>query len=582
MLVIDLTSFQFTELVVINRIIYLKNINRITWEPIRAKLPQCWVLLGNLRDCLCMKENSIKALGMTLATSRAKQHQIVDKPLDIVLIGGGVMSATLGTYLKTLEPGLSVHMYERLENTAEESSNGWNNAGTGHAAFCELNYTTITEDDSIDISKAVAVNEAFEISRQFWAYLVKQKILTNPRTFINDVPHMSFVWGDDNIRFLRKRFESLQTSTLFRGMEYSEDPRQIREWVPLVMKGRDTCQKVAATSMKMGSDVNFGEMTQQLLADLQQNPNFHLHLKHDVIDIKRNADQTWKVRVIDGNNGGQKITVHTRHVFIGGGGASLKLLQKSGIPEVNGYAGFPVSGQFLMTTNPEIVESHHAKVYGKASIDTPPMSVPHIDTRILDGKRTLLFGPFAAPSSKFLKRGSWTDLFHSLTCQNVLLILRVGLDNCALVRYLISQLLMSDKDRLNALREYYPLANMEDWSLIEAGQRVQVIKKDANKGAVLQFGTEVVSSADGSLSALLGASPGASTAAFIMLELLGTMFKEQVASEAWQRKLKKMVPSYGQTINGNLALTNKIRLYTSNVLGLTFTEARQLCHTAQM
>lgn len=523
-----------------------------------------------------MKEHFIAALGMTLSAS-AKQQQVADKPpVDIVLIGGGVMSATLGTYLKALEPGWTIHMYERLEKTAEESSNGWNNAGTGHAAFCELNYTTLTPTGTVDIAKAVAVNESFEISRQFWAYLVKQQILTNPHTFINDVPHMSFVWGEDNIRFLRQRFDALQTSTLFRGMAYSEDPQQIRAWAPLVMDGRDTFQKVAATRMDMGTDVNFGEMTQQLLAALQLHPQFHLHLQHDVEDIKRNADNTWNVRVADGGNGGRQSTVRARHVFIGGGGASLTLLQKSGIPEVNGYAGFPVGGQFLVATNPAVVGDHHAKVYGKASVGAPPMSVPHIDTRILDGKQALLFGPFATFSSKFLKRGSWLDLFHSLTRQNLLPMLRVGLDNFALMRYLISQLLMSDKDRLNALREYYPQANMADWSLIEAGQRVQVIKKDAGKGGILQFGTEVVSSADGSLAALLGASPGASTAAPIMLELLASMFKEQVASDAWQRKLKEMVPSYGQTINGNLALTNEIRRYTSEVLGLTFIEAKPL------
>lgn len=523
-----------------------------------------------------MKEHFIASLGMRLLKS-TKECRVVDNPLaDIVLIGGGIMSATLGTYLKTLEPHWTIHMYERLEKTAEESSNCWNNAGTGHAAFCELNYTSFTQTGSVDISKAIEVNESFEISRQFWAYLVKQKILTQPQTFINNVPHISFVWGKDNVSWLRQRFDALQNSTLFRGMVYSEDPQQIRDWALLIMEGRDTLQKVAATRMEMGTDVNFGEMTQQLIASLQKHPHFHLHLQHDVVDIKRNTDQTWKICVVDGKNSGYQYTVHARHVFIGGGGASLTLLQKSGIPEVSGYAGFPVGGQFLVTTNPTLVGNHDAKVYGKALVGMPPMSVPHIDTRILDGKKALLFGPFATFSSKFLKHGSWLDFFHSFTRRNMLPMFRVGFDNFALIRYLISQLLMSDKDRLNALREYYPQANMADWSLIEAGQRVQIIKKNASKGGILQFGTEVVSSADGSLAALLGASPGASTAAPIMLELLASMFKEQVISDSWQSKLKEMVPSYGQTINGNLELTNEIRRFTSEVLGLTFIKATQI------
>ncbi|UVK79226.1 MAG: malate:quinone oxidoreductase [Sodalis sp. Ffu] len=516
-----------------------------------------------------MKQNFITALDITHHASTKQQKITNNELVDIVLIGAGVMSATLGAYLKVLEPNWTVHMYERLEKTAEESSNGWNNSGTGHAAFCELNYTTQNKDGSIDISKAIEINESFEVSRQFWAYLVKQKILNNPQSFINNVPHMSFVWGDDNIRFLRQRFKALQRSSLFRGMTYSEDSQQIQQWAPLIMNGRDSFQKIAVTRMEMGTDVNFGEMTQQLLVTLQKSPYFHMHLKHNVVDIKRNIDNSWSVCVADYNNEGQQRTVRARYVFIGGGGASLKLLQKSGIPEVDGYAGFPVGGQFLLATDPKVVSGHFAKVYGRASCGEPPMSMPHIDTRILDGKQILLFGPFATFSSKFLKQGSLLDLFSSLTHQNILPMLHVGLDNFSLIKYLIGQLMMSKKDRLNALQQYYPQAKLKDWSLIKAGQRVQVIKKDNKKGGVLQFGTEMVSSADGTLSALLGASPGASTAATIMLELLNTMFKQQASSQAWQHKLKEIFPSYGQKLNDNLALTNKMRHYTSNVLGLT-------------
>ncbi|EFE93735.1 malate:quinone oxidoreductase [Serratia odorifera] len=501
-----------------------------------------------------------------------------NKNVDVVLIGGGIMSATLGTYLRELEPNWTIDMYERLDSVAEESSNGWNNAGTGHSAFCEMNYTPEKKDGSIDISKAVVVNESFEISRQFWSYQVKNNILRDPKSFINNVPHMSFVWGDDNINFLRKRYAALQHSTLFRGMEYSEDAAQIKQWAPLAMNGRDATQKVAATRMPLGTDVNFGVITHQLVDSLSKDKNFKLNLSHEVRDIKRNPDNTWAVTVADLKNGEQETTVNAKFVFIGAGGAALHLLQKSGIPEADGYGGFPVGGQFLVTSNPAVANQHLAKVYGLASVGSPPMSVPHLDTRMLDGKRVLLFGPFATFSSKFLKNGSLFDLVLSMNSSNVMPMTHVGLDNFDLVKYLLGQLMMSDDDRFAALKEYYPDAKQEDWKLWTAGQRVQIIKKDADKGGVLQFGTEVVSSQDGSIAALLGASPGASTAAPIMLHLMEKVFKDKVATPEWQGKLKEIIPSYGSKLNGDVEMTNKIRRYTSDVLQLNYIDVKPETH----
>lgn len=491
-----------------------------------------------------------------------------EKPVDVLLIGGGIMSATLGTYLQELEPNWSIDMVERLDAVALESSNGWNNAGTGHSALAEMNYTPEKPDGSIDISKAVEINESFQISRQFWSYQVENGVLHNPHSFINSTPHMSFVWGDDNINFLRKRYAALQQSTLFRGMEYSEDPAEIKQWIPLVMEGRDPKQKVAATRIPIGTDVNFGEITRQLVASLQKNPNFSLSLGHEVRDLKRNPDNTWSVTVADLKNGDKESVIKAKFVFIGAGGASLTLLQKSGIPEGDNYGGFPVGGEFLVTENPDIVKRHLAKVYGKASVGSPPMSVPHLDTRMLDGKRVLLFGPFATFSSKFLKNGSLWDLFGSVNFSNIMPMTHVGIDNFDLVKYLVSQVMLSDDDRFDALREYFPDAKKEDWRLWEAGQRVQIIKKDEKEGGVLRLGTEVVSSKDGSITALLGASPGASTAAPIMLHLMETVFKDNVATPAWQAKLKEMIPSYGTKLNGNVDATEKELGDTSRVLML--------------
>jgi malate dehydrogenase (quinone) len=495
-----------------------------------------------------------------------------DKTVDVLLIGGGVMSATLGTYINELEPGWNIEVYERLDKVAGESSNPWNNAGTGHSAFAELNYTTEQPDGSIDISKAVAINESFEISKQFWAYQVDQKVLNNPSSFINNTPHMSFVWGDDNINFLKKRHAALQKSTLFRGMEYSEEAQQIKQWAPLIMEGRDPAQKIAATRMSIGTDVNFGEITRQLFTSLGQKETVKINLQHEVRDIKRNDDGTWNVEVADLANNEADKAIKAKFVFIGAGGAALKLLQMSGIEEADGYAGFPVGGSFLSTSNPEIVAKHQAKVYGKASVGSPPMSVPHLDTRVIDGQKVLLFGPFATFSTKFLKNGSLLDMFSAITTHNISPMISAGIDNIPLSTYLIGQLMLSDEDRLESLREYFPQAKAEDWKLIQAGQRVQVIKKDDKLGGVLQFGTEVVSAADGSIAALLGASPGASTAAPIMLSVLERTFKEKVKSPQWQAKLKEIIPSYGQKLNNNLELTNKTRAWSSERLNLPFVE----------
>lgn len=485
-----------------------------------------------------------------------------EKPIDVVLVGGGIMSVTLGTILKQVEPDWSIHLYEALPDLALESSNPWNNAGTGHSALCELNYTKELPDGTVDISSAVKINEQFQVSRQFWSYLVKKDFLPEPSHFINPVPHMSFVWGDDNVAFLKRRFEALKDHPLFAGMEYSEDPAVIHSWSPALVAGRPRSQHFAATRMATGTDVDFGSLTTSLANYLVEH-GARISTDERVTGLTRGKDGLWTVRrrrLI-----GKAVTrVRARFVFVGAGGGALTLLQKSGIREARGYGGFPVSGQFLRTDNQALVARHHAKAYGKASVGAPPMSVPHLDTRIIDGSASLMFGPYAGFTPKFLKTGSWLDLFLSIRLGNIVPLLAVFKDNLDLSWYLVTQLLASRRAKFAALREFMPEARPSDWHLIVAGQRVQVIKKDAKRGGILQFGTEVVTGADGSIAGLLGASPGASTAVPIMFDLLERCFPDRI--QGWTPTLRAMVPSYGRKLSDSPQVAEKTLDSTARTL----------------
>jgi malate dehydrogenase (quinone) len=497
----------------------------------------------------------------------------IQKKTDVILIGAGVMSATLGSLLKELAPEWEITVFEKLSESGEESSNEWNNAGTGHAALCELNYTSEKPDGSIDITKAIKVNEQFQVSRQFWSYLVNSNLIQRPQDFIMPLPHMSMVQGVKNVEFLKKRLEALSASPLFQGMEFSDDPEKLREWIPLIMEGRTSDEPIAATKIDSGTDVNFGALT-RMLFDHLKTQNVELNYKHSVQDIKRTSDGSWEVKVHDLENG--RIENHTaKFVFIGGGGGSLHLLQKTGIPESKQIGGFPVSGLFMVCNKPEVVAKHHAKVYGKAKVGAPPMSVPHLDTRFIDNKKSLLFGPFAGFSPKFLKTGSNLDLITSVKPDNVFTMLAAGAKNMPLTKYLIQQVLLSKEKRMEELREFIPNAKSEDWDIVVAGQRVQVIKDTETGGkGTLQFGTEVVSASDGSIAALLGASPGASTAVHVMLEVLDKCFPQHM--NEWEPKIKEMIPSYGLSLSENPELFKEIHVSTAHALGLN---GKELAHS---
>lgn len=455
------------------------------------------------------------------------------------------MSATLGTLLKDLQPDLKIAVLERLSDVAQESSNAWNNAGTGHAALCELNYTPEAKDGSIDPAKAVTINEQFQQSRQLWASLVAEGVLDEPSTFINATPHMTFVRGEKDVAFLRKRYEILRQQPLFAGIEYSEDSRVINQWAPLLMQKRRKGEPFAATRVPAGTDVDFGSLTRQLFSNLREK-GVDVATNHDVKKLKKKKDGTWEVsyrHVIGGTPG----SINAKFVFVGAGGWALKLLQRSGIPEIKGYGVFPIGGQWLKTSNPDIVAQHRAKVYSQASVGAPPMSVPHLDTRVIDGESSLLFGPFATFSPKFLKNGSMLDIVTQVRLHNIFPMLKVAVDNPGLIKYLVSELLKTHPKKVDSLRDFMPTAKDDDWELLDAGQRAQVMKRDKAKGGVLQFGTEVITSEDRSIAGLLGASPGASTAVSIMLGLIKTCFPERMGE--WEPRLRELIPSYGETLN---------------------------------
>ncbi len=502
---------------------------------------------------------------------------MTENHVDVVLIGAGIMSATLASLLKVLEPGLKIHIYERLDDVAAESSDAWNNAGTGHSAFCELNYTPEKPDGSIDISKAMRIAAQFEVSKEFWAWAVESGWLDDPGKFISPVPHMSFVKGAQNVAFLHHRHDALTKSPLFQGMQFSTNRNVLRDWIPLVMEGRDESEPVAATRMDIGTDVNFGTLSRALFEHLQTLPDVRLFTGHEIRDIDRDDDidddlksgeapdfgkPRWKLRIKD-RRSGTKLRISAGFVFIGAGGGALPLLEKADIPEAEGYGGFPVSGQWLICQDEALAARHDAKVYGMAEVGAPPMSVPHLDRRIIDGRPALLFGPYAGFSTRFLKHGSLMDLPLSLNWSNIRPMISVGIHNMPLTKYLIDQVRQSDDDRLEALRKFMPEANGADWKLAVAGQRVQVIKKH-DGGGVLEFGTEVVAAADGSLAALLGASPGASTAVSIMIELIGRCF----GKDRYEGALRQIIPTLGLRLDNNMQLLQETRRRTHEILGL--------------
>ncbi|MRE72915.1 malate dehydrogenase (quinone) [Mammaliicoccus sciuri] len=489
-----------------------------------------------------------------------------NQPKDVILIGAGILSTTFGSFLKNIEPDWNIKLFERLEQPAIESSNEKNNAGTGHAALCELNYTVEQEDGSIDVERAKEINEQFEISKQFWSYLVKSKAIENPQEFIRPLPHISFVMGIRNVDFLKRRYDALKSLPMFEGLTYTEDHKVLAEWMPLMMQGRNSNEPLAASKIDEGTDVNFGELTRKLVKNIEKHENAQVHFRHEVVDFKQLSNSKWEVKVRNLETG--KVETHVaNYIFIGAGGHAIPLLQKTKIPESRHLGGFPISGAFLVCNNPKVVSEHNAKVYGKEPPGTPPMTVPHLDRRYIQGKESLLFGPFAAIGPKFLKNGSNLDLFKSINTSNVVTMLSSGVKNLSLVKYSIQQVLQRKEDRMKELRRFVPDAKDEDWDIHIAGKRVQVIKDTEEHGrGFIQFGTEVVNSEDHTVIALLGESPGASTSVSVALEVIEKNFPQYM--EKWESKIKEIIPSYEESLIEDSALLKKTRKQTAEALEL--------------
>ena len=499
-------------------------------------------------------------------TQTAAVTSLIEAP-DVVLIGSGIMSATLAVLLKRLDPRLRIQLFEVTPELAREASDGWNNAGTGHAGICELSYTPARDSEGrVPIGRALHIFEQFEHSKQFWGALVAAGTVGAPEDFIHAVPHVCFVKGAGDVDFLRTRHAALKEHHFFKEMTLTMDPAVIQGWAPLVMEGRPP-GAVAATA-GAGTEVDYGLLSRRLCAWLAQQEGCGVAAGWRVTELRREAGR-WRAGVRCAASG-ERREAQAKFVFVGAGGGSLSLLQSTGLPEAAGLAGFPIGGEWLVCDATAVCARHEAKVYGTTPPSSPSLGAGHLDLRRLNGRRQLLFGPFASWTTRFLKHtGRWTDLPLSIRAGNLGALLRTAVRNRSLVRYLINQGLQTMEDRLRAVREFYPNARAEDWRLVEAGIRVQAIKS-ADRGAIY-FGTEVFASRDRSLAALLGASPGASVSVNIALNVVKTCLPELFASSEGRRRMEQMLPTFDTELreHGNAALFEKTSREAEERLHLT-------------
>jgi len=284
-----------------------------------------------------------------------------------------------------------------------------------------------------------------------------------------------------------------------------------------------------------------------------------VQLLSTVTALQQQPDKRWLVAVQKNDLTPTNQTVRARFVFAGAGGGSLRILQMAGIPEIRGYGGMPVSGKFLVCQKPEIIEKNRNKVYGRAAIGAPPMSVPHLDWRTIYGKDCIFFGPFAGFSPAVFKMsGTPLDWLSTFNFSNILPMAAMGLQNMDLVKYLVTEVFSTKDAQLAALRKFVPDAKPEDWTMVWAGQRIQIVKPDPKVIGKLEFGTEVLSSKDGTIVGLLGASPGASVSPHIAIEVLNKFDTGAENTFNWHIALSQWIPSYGRDINAEPGLYDKV------------------------
>jgi len=490
---------------------------------------------------------------------------------DVILIGGGIMSATLGIMLKRLSPGMEISIYEANVTPGMEASNAWNNAGTGHAGICELYMTPpVGVHGGVDVTKAISVFAQYERSLQFWAYAVREGLIERARDFIHPMPHLSFVRTDEQVAYLRERAARLAEHHFFQSMEFTTNREKIGDWAPLLTTGRRDGVRLGASRMVTGTEVDFGSLAGKLCEWLERQPRCEVNTRHRVTGLQETS-AGWRVAVRNLHTG-ERRTDAARFVFVGAGGGSLPLLQMAGITESRGYGAFPVGGQWLVCTNPEVVAKHHAKIYGQATMGTSPsMALPHLDTRIIGDKRSILFGPFTKLTTRFLdEAGSMFDLVRSIRRDNLGTLVHSGFHNLPLVKYMLRQGTQGIAARLAILRQFYPEAKADDWRLVDAGIRVQVIKKVNGRGSSIHFETEILTNHERTISALLGASPGASISADLMFGVVRRCFPQVLQTGAAKACMDEMLPGYEVDLANpeNLNFYHRVASKTSGTLGL--------------